>query len=184
MKLGKEFYYLAVISIFLLIHSLYFNYIDDDAFIGLRYAKNFVEGYGLVFNIGEKVEGYSAFLFVVSEGILTKLSFSPVITSRLPGLLLGTATLYVVYLFSCMISKKNTTFNYLACVLLSVNGAFALWILGGTDIHMFTFLVLLGSYFYVRENKSHGVKFLLYSSAFFAFASLARWEGVLFFIVT
>ncbi|MDP8223703.1 MAG: hypothetical protein P9L99_10120 [Candidatus Lernaella stagnicola] len=37
----------------------------DDAFISFRYAENFAAGHGLVFNIGEKVEGYSSTLFVL-----------------------------------------------------------------------------------------------------------------------
>jgi hypothetical protein len=31
----------------------------DDAFISFRYARNLVEGHGLVFNVGERVEGFS-----------------------------------------------------------------------------------------------------------------------------
>lgn len=38
---------------------------SDDAFISLRYAENFAHGHGLVFNIGERVEGYTDFLWVV-----------------------------------------------------------------------------------------------------------------------
>ena len=33
----------------------------DDAWISFRYARNFVEGLGLVFNPGERVEGYTNF---------------------------------------------------------------------------------------------------------------------------
>ena len=32
----------------------------DDAYISFRYAKNFINGHGFVFNIGEKVEGYTS----------------------------------------------------------------------------------------------------------------------------
>jgi len=38
----------------------------DDAFVSYRYAQNLVEGHGLVFNAGERVEGYSNLLYVVS----------------------------------------------------------------------------------------------------------------------
>lgn len=38
---------------------------SDDAFISFRYAENFAGGYGLVFNIGEYVEGYSNLLLVL-----------------------------------------------------------------------------------------------------------------------
>jgi hypothetical protein len=39
-------------------------YGSDDAYISYRYARNFVQGHGLVYNPGERVEGYSNFLYV------------------------------------------------------------------------------------------------------------------------
>ena len=44
----------------------------DDAYISYRYAKNFSEGHGLVFNQGDQVEGYSNLLYVL---ILTPIFF-------------------------------------------------------------------------------------------------------------
>ena len=38
----------------------------DDAYISYRYAENLVRGEGLVFNHGERVEGYSNFLYVLA----------------------------------------------------------------------------------------------------------------------
>ena len=38
---------------------------SDDAYISYRYAANLAEGNGLVFNPGERVEGYTNFLYVV-----------------------------------------------------------------------------------------------------------------------
>lgn len=37
----------------------------DDAYISFRYARNFAEGHGLVYNPGEHVEGYSNLLYVL-----------------------------------------------------------------------------------------------------------------------
>jgi hypothetical protein len=37
----------------------------DDAFISFRYARNLLEGHGLVWNPGERVEGYTNFLWTV-----------------------------------------------------------------------------------------------------------------------
>jgi len=37
----------------------------DDAYISFRYAKNLLQGHGLVFNVGERVEGYTNFLWTV-----------------------------------------------------------------------------------------------------------------------
>ncbi len=38
------------------------RFIQDDAFISFRYAENLVQGKGLVYNEGERVEGYTNFL--------------------------------------------------------------------------------------------------------------------------
>jgi hypothetical protein len=44
----------------------------DDAYISYRYARNLVDGHGLVFNPGERVEGYSNFLYtcLIALGLL------------------------------------------------------------------------------------------------------------------
>jgi hypothetical protein len=40
-------------------------WVTDDAYISFRYARNLTEGMGLVFNEGERVEGYSNFLWTL-----------------------------------------------------------------------------------------------------------------------
>jgi hypothetical protein len=40
-------------------------WLADDAFITFRYARNLAEGHGLVWNLGERVEGYTNFLWAV-----------------------------------------------------------------------------------------------------------------------
>ena len=49
---------------------LYANrmFYHDDAFITLRYARNFLAGDGLVWNPGEAVQGYTNFLFLLGVG--------------------------------------------------------------------------------------------------------------------
>lgn len=44
----------------------------DDAFISYRYARNFADGLGLVFNRGERVEGYTNLLWVLELAALWK----------------------------------------------------------------------------------------------------------------
>jgi arabinofuranosyltransferase len=38
------------------------RFVQDDAYITYRYARNVVRGYGPVYNPGERVEGYTNFL--------------------------------------------------------------------------------------------------------------------------
>ena len=49
----------------------------DDAYITYRYVANFLNGHGLVFNPGEYVEGYSAFLYLILLAGLARV-FGPV----------------------------------------------------------------------------------------------------------
>ncbi len=46
----------------------------DDAYISLRYAQNFAEGQGLVWNVGEAVEGYTNFLWTLLIGLAIRFS--------------------------------------------------------------------------------------------------------------
>ncbi len=55
-------FYLSLVCIIVSIIGQFYMFRDytvDDTFITLRYARNFVQGHGLVFNVGERVEGFS-----------------------------------------------------------------------------------------------------------------------------
>lgn len=56
-----------------------YYFLFDDAMISMRYAYNFANGDGLVWNVGERVEGYSNFLWVLVMGIV---HFLPVSISK------------------------------------------------------------------------------------------------------
>ena len=45
------------------------RWLSDDAFISFRYAKNWSESSGLVYNVGEYVEGYTNLLWTVVLGL-------------------------------------------------------------------------------------------------------------------
>src|SRR5687768_4498707 len=47
------------------LHIAYLRFQYDDAYITYRYADHLARGLGLVFNAGERVEGYSNFLWTV-----------------------------------------------------------------------------------------------------------------------
>ncbi len=44
---------------------IYFGWMSDDAFIGFRYVANTLMGYGPVFNVGERTQGYTNPLWLV-----------------------------------------------------------------------------------------------------------------------
>ena len=43
---------------------------QDDAFISFRYAENFAQGNGLVYNVGERVEGFTNLSWTVLFGLI------------------------------------------------------------------------------------------------------------------
>ncbi len=54
----------------------------DDAYISYRYASNWAQGHGPVFNPGERVEGYSNFLFVALVALAARLGVTPPLAGR------------------------------------------------------------------------------------------------------
>lgn len=73
---------------------------SDDAYISYRYAKNFFDGYGLVFNPGERVEGYSNFFYILLIVPVFLLSADLVYQySILINCLLLSLSIYVFYSF-------------------------------------------------------------------------------------
>ena len=62
------------------------SWTGDDAFISFRYAQNLVEGKGLVYNAGEKVEGYSNFLWTMLVALGMELKLDPIHTTNALGL--------------------------------------------------------------------------------------------------
>ena len=60
-------------------------YLLDDAFISFRYAHNWVEGHGLVFNPGERVQGYTNLLWTALAAGFLRLGIDPMAGTRLLG---------------------------------------------------------------------------------------------------
>jgi arabinofuranosyltransferase len=67
----------AAISLFGLVYAWHLRWLCDDAYISFRYAENWVRGHGLVFNIGERVEGYTNFLWTLLMALGIALGLNP-----------------------------------------------------------------------------------------------------------
>jgi hypothetical protein len=71
--------------------------VQEDAFISFRYAENLVAGHGLVFNPGERVEGYTNFLWTVLMAGGMALELDPVPLSRYLGMIASLALVVLVF---------------------------------------------------------------------------------------
>jgi hypothetical protein len=89
----------------------------DDAYISLQYAKNWISGEGLVFNPGERVEGYTNFLWVALVAPLWPLSGKdPALMARLATFLaLAFAALALVLM--AVVARRVLARSRLAAIL-------------------------------------------------------------------
>lgn len=152
----------------------------DDAYISFRYARNLMEGHGLVFNVGEKVEGYTNFLWTVLLAAFIGLGAPPALIAVLGGLAFGGITLWLVYWLGRQVG--GSWVGAIAALFLALDGSFALWSVGGMETLMFTCLTLVGATAYLRE-QSDPHRWPL-SGLLFALAAMTRPEGVMLFAVT
>lgn len=88
---------LALVGLAFVFHALATSgWVIDDAYISFRYARNLAEGAGLVFNPGERVEGYTNFCWTVLSALVVALRGSPAFVMPVVGALAGLALVLVV----------------------------------------------------------------------------------------
>src|SRR6266550_3321989 len=72
----------------------------DDAYISYRYARNFARGLGLVYNPGERIEGYTNFLWTLLIGFGFKLHLDPEAVAKIAGGVASLGALAAVFVMS------------------------------------------------------------------------------------
>ena len=148
----------------------------DDVFITFRFVKQWNAGSGLVYNVGEFVEGYSNFLWIALLAPLDRLNESLVTSAKLVGVTLGLLTLGV----TCYTTQR-WRFPWIATLLLASTPAFAVWSVSGLETPLFTFLLLSATTVFLYEEKQERG---WASGILFALLALTRPEGLMFGAVT
>lgn len=169
-----------VASALLVPHALYFNFVNDDAYISFRYARNLAEHGQLVFNLGERVEGFTNFLWTVLLAAAMKLGAHPADASRVLGVGFGIGGLFVVNRLALRLDQERPHLRHaVAPVGLALTSAYACWCMGGLETQMFTCLFLLATAAYLAERAAPVRR--PSSGVWFALAAMTRPEGVLLF---
>ncbi|MBU1220611.1 hypothetical protein KKF34_03200 [Myxococcota bacterium] len=121
-------------------------FVSDDAFISFRYARNLARSGELVFNSGEKVEGYTNFLWTLT------LSFFSLLRIRLEIIVHFLTFISAVAVLAAAGKILKDSFSVsVPLVILAVfsclfNGTFAFWTTGGLEGMAFTAFFLWGVY--------------------------------------
>lgn len=134
---------LGVAAIALVVHSLAYNFVTDDAYISFVFSRNFAEHGQLSFNLGQPVEGYTNFLWTIVLGILLLAGISPEVSSRVLGTACALATLYVVFRATERAFERKTALAAVPALLLACSSGFACWTSGGLETQLFTMLVVI-----------------------------------------
>jgi hypothetical protein len=161
---------LLVAAALLILHArLFWRYTVDDAFISFRYAKNLTEGHGLVYNPGERVEGYSNLAWTLLFALLSLISAEPVGLAKAVGVALGVGALPLVLLLG--LEASGSALVAALCVLLvAINPFVAVWLVAGLETPLFLLGLAALAYASARELKA------LYFAAG-ALVCLSRPEG-------
>ncbi|HET6202703.1 MAG TPA: hypothetical protein VFI25_07860 [Planctomycetota bacterium] len=162
------------------VHALlYVRVTVDDAFVYSRYAENFAQGHGLVFNPGERADGYTSFLWVTFLAFAAKLGFGTVVTAKALGLGFHVASQVALLFLLREIPFAHRWLALAAPLLVASSAAFAYESVAGLETQMFVFLLLAAVHMALRATRT-GRGDLVWAGLL-ALLTLARPDGVLFF---
>ncbi|EMJ89995.1 hypothetical protein [Leptospira meyeri] len=166
-----SFYILSFVFFLFAISQTYkWKWICDDAYISFVYARNLYEGSGLVFNLGERVEGYTNFLWTLLLSLGYFLKLEPQFLSLFLGIFFYLMTLLVFFY-----EENRISFGKIYPVLLVHLALFFhlhIFATSGLETSLFTFLVCFGFLLWEKESDFLFIFFLL--------SALVRPEGALF----
>jgi len=124
----------------------------DDAYISFRYAENFASGNGLVYNLGERVEGYTTFLWVLILGIGNALGADTRVLAKALGALFAAASLALLsqaHRFERAIPREA---GAIAAALVGSCGIFSAWAMPGMEVPLVALLLLSAALLYLRDR--------------------------------
>ncbi|MDR3503811.1 MAG: protein LphB [Legionella sp.] len=188
---------LALLTIYLFVFQIQaiWPFTIDDMYISLRYAKNWVSGNGLLWNVhAPPVEGYSNFSFVVLAALALLLKADPVFVLKATGIVGLFFTCYFLYLITRFWFDQRS--SLLPCLALLFYKGQIIWTASGLETAVYQAFICGSVYFcflgmgYQHYPKTRGEPqnhaFIL-AGLFLALAGLTRPEApalmALFFIL-
>ena len=158
-------------------------WLSDDAFISFRYAQNLALGHGLVYNPGERVEGYTNFLWTLMAAGVLRLGGDLALWSHASGVLLGV----LIVLGTCRMAGPliGPPWALVAALLTGTSQSLLLYTARGSGLEtgLFTLLALAGGGAYLARERL-GPGGLVAAGLAFGLAALTRPEGLLVFALT
>ena len=156
-------------------------FLTDDAFISFRYTRNLLEGHGLVFNPGERVEGYTNFLWILELAALwATFGIRPEFAAPWLSVAYTAATIIAVLWWTARLPslQSRSLVAWMTLGLLCASATFAVWTSGGgLETRQFSFFIVAAVVtLSLYQDSRTG---LISASLCLAAAELTRPEGLL-----
>lgn len=155
------------------------RWVCDDAFITFRYADNFLAGRGFVYNAGERVEGYTHFLWLCLITAGRALGVDPIVATQVLGLVSYAALLLLATAVSSRLFRSASPIIPCTTLALALHHEMNIWATGGLETMLYSFQVLLGFFLVAVWRSPRRLRFVL-AGVVFALALLTRPDAILF----
>ncbi len=157
----------------------------EDAFITYRYAENAAKGLGLVYNAGERVEGFTSFLWTVLLAGAARAGLPIVGLSRVLSVTFGlslVASASLLHRAFCVDRDQDargvpSLMSLAPAAIVAANGTVAYYASTGMETTLFATAVSAGALLAARP-PSHESRWEYAAGVVFALASMIRPEGV------
>ena len=133
----------AVLLVVCVVNAWHLRFVQDDAFISFRYAANLAAGHGLVFNVGERLEGYTNFLFTLIIAIPEAAGWNAEQFSYFVGMTGWLLALTATGMIVLRALGGSAGFALATCVLVASNYTFRIYATGGLETSMQAGLLVL-----------------------------------------
>ena len=177
----------AIVILAVVLFAIANSFVTDDAFISFRYARNLAETHELAWNpgTGERVEGYSNFLWTLLMAAAIAAGGDPVPASKILGLLFALGTLLVTYRLAARILQSRRA-ALLTVALLGTNYTFSAYATSGLETQMQTFLIAasVSLAFSIAEQERRSVPRAAAFSVLCAAALLTRLDSAIPVVVS
>lgn len=157
----------------------------DDAFISFRYADHLVRGHGLVFNLGERVEGFTNLAWTLWAALGLRLGFAAEIWAGVWGIACFAATLALLAHRGWAIAQAGGQAGAVwplpaAALLGAIHREWTVFATSGLETSAFTLLAFAGYLLVCPVGAPGRPRRLAAAGLVLALASLTRPDGVVF----
>ncbi|MBN1310190.1 MAG: hypothetical protein JXB30_02145 [Anaerolineae bacterium] len=175
----------AIVSVYIAqLQSVLANdFVIDDAFIYSRFARNFAQGSGFVWNPGEApVEGFTSFLYLILLIVTEKLGSSSIVVMPILGVVSFLAILVLSWYLGETLNPGHRLENLVSLNLIGLSPIFLHWTTTGMEMPFYTALLIISALSYLGYQRHKCPAWVVGFS--FAITTLSRPESLGLFAIT